>query len=62
LSQLLVNVVRCLVGRVDGVAAVVLNKRIVGAEAALDEETEVDVAVMLSTVVRCRVPARVLSL
>ena len=62
MSQLLVNVVRCLVGRVDGVTAVVLNKRNVGAELAIDEEAEVDVAVMLSTVVRCRVPARILSL
>ena len=62
LSQLLVSVVRCLVGRIDGVTAVVLNKRISGAEAALGEEAEVDVAVMVSTVVRCRVPARVLSL
>ena len=62
LSQLLVSVVRCLVGRVDGVTAVVLNKESVGAEVAPDEEAEVDVAVMVSTVVRCRVPARVLSL
>ena len=62
LSQLLVSVVRCLVGRVDGVTAVVLNKESVGTEAAPDEEAEFDVAVMVSTVVRCRLPARVLSL
>ena len=62
LSQLLVSLVRCLVGRVDGVTAVVLNKESVGAEVAPDEEAEVDVAVMVSTVVRCRVPARILSL
>jgi hypothetical protein len=62
LNQLLVSVVKCLVGRVDGVTAVVLNRRIADIGAAPDEEAEVDVAVVLSTMVRCRLPARVLGL
>jgi len=62
LNQLVVSVVKCLVGRIDGVTAVVLNRRTAGIDAAPDEETEVDVAVVLSTMVRCRLPARVLGL
>ena len=48
MSQLLESVVRCLVGRINGVAVVALNGRIAGGGAALDEEAEVDVAVILS--------------
>jgi hypothetical protein len=62
LSQLLVSVVRCLVGRIEGVSAVTLNEKIGGVVVGLDEEVEVDVAVMLSAVVRRRVPARGMAL
>jgi hypothetical protein len=62
LNQLLVSVVKCLVGRIDGVTAVVLNRRNAGIDAAPDGEAEVDVAVVLSTMVCCRLPARVLGL
>ena len=62
MSQLLESVVRCLVGRINGVTVVALNGRIAGGGAGLDEEAEVDVAVILSTVVRRRVPARGLGL
>jgi hypothetical protein len=58
LSQSLESVVRCLVGRIDGVAAISLNGRIGGVEAGLDADTEIDVAVMLTAAVRRRVPAR----
>ena len=61
MSQSLESVVRCLVGRIEGVTAVVLNGRISGGGAGLDEGAEVDVAVMLS-VVRRRIPARGLGL
>jgi len=47
-----------LVGRINGVTVVALNGRIAGGGAALDEEAEVDVAVILSAVVRRRSPAR----
>jgi hypothetical protein len=50
--------VRCLVGRIEGVTVVVLNGRIAGG--GLDEDTEVDVAIMFSAVVRR--PARRLGL
>ena len=62
MSQLLVSVARCLVGRIEGVTAVVLNGKVGGVGAGLDEEVEVDVTVMLSAVVRRRVPARGLAL
>lgn len=62
MSQLLVSVVRCLVGRIEGVSAVTLNEKIGGVVVGLDEEVEVDVAVMLSAVVRRRVPARGMAL
>jgi hypothetical protein len=62
LSQSLENVVRCLVGRIEGVTAISVNGRIVGSRGALNEDVEVDVAVMMSAVVRRRVPARVLGL
>ena len=61
MSQSLESVVRCLVGRIEGVTAVVLNGKIAFGAAGLDEGAEVDVAVMLS-VVRRRVPARGLGL
>ena len=62
MSQSLENVVRCLVGRIEGVTAISVNGRIVGSRRALNEDVEVDVAVMMSAVVRRRVPARVLGL
>jgi hypothetical protein len=62
LSQSLENLVRCLVGRIEGVTAVSVNGRIAGGKAALDEDVDVDVAVVLSAVVRRRVPARALGL
>ena len=52
----------CFVGGIEGVTSVNLSGRIVGVGAGLDKEAEVDVAVMVSAVVRRRVPARVLSL
>ena len=54
--------VRFLVGSIEGVTAVVLNGSIPGGGAGLDEDAEVDVAVVLSAVVRRRVPARGLGL
>jgi hypothetical protein len=51
-----------LVGRIEGVTVIILNGRIGGVEAGLDEDAEVDVAVMLSAVVRRRVPARTFGL
>ncbi len=62
LNQLLGNMVVCFVGGIEGVTSVNLSGRIVGVGAGLDKEAEVDVAVMVSAVVRRRVPARVLSL
>ena len=62
MSQSLESVVRCLVGQINGVTVVVLNGRIAGGAAGLDEETEVDVSVMLSAVVRRRAQARRLGL
>jgi len=63
LSQLLESVVGCLVGRIEGVTGVPVIIRMIGdGGAGLDEEAEVDVAVMLSAVVRRRVPARGLGL
>ena len=62
MSQLLGSVVKCLVGRIEGVTVIILNGRIGGVEAGLDEDAEVDVAVMLSAVVRRRVPAQGLGL
>ena len=53
---------RLFVGRIDGVTAVIVNGRIAGGGAGLDEGAEVDVAVMLSAVVRRRVPAQGLGL
>jgi len=47
-----------LVGRIEGVTGVVLNRRIGGVVAELDEDAEVDVVVILSAVVRCRIRAR----
>jgi hypothetical protein len=58
LSYSLESMVRCLVGRIEGVTVVVLNGRIAGG--GLDEDTEVDVAIMFSAVVRR--PARRLGL
>jgi len=51
-----------LVGRIEGVSALVLNEKVGGDAVGLDEEAEVDVAVVLSAVVRRRVPARGLAL
>jgi hypothetical protein len=52
-----------LVGRIEGVTGVPVIIRMIGdGGAGLDEEAEVDVAVMLSAVVRRRVPARGLGL
>lgn len=62
MNQLLGNMVVCFVGGIEGVTSVNLSGRIVGVGAGLDKEAEVDVAVMVSAVVRRRVPARVLSL
>ena len=62
MSQLLVSVVRCMVGRIEGVSALVMNERVGGDAVGLDEEVEVDVAVVLSAVVRRRVPGRCLAL
>ncbi len=62
MSQSLESMVRCLVGQIDGVTSLVLKGRFAGAVAGLDEEAEVDVDVMVSAVVRRRVPARVLGL
>jgi hypothetical protein len=62
LSQSFENVVRCLVGGIEGVTAVSVSGRIAGGKAGLDEDLDVDVAVVLSAVVRRRVPARVLGL
>lgn len=62
MSQSLGSIVKCLVGRIDGVAAIVLNGRIGGVEAGLDEDAEVDVTVTLSAIVRRRAPARTLGL
>jgi len=54
--------VRCLVGGIEGVTAVSVSGRIAGGKAALNEDVDVDVAVMVSAVVRRRVPARILGL
>jgi predicted nucleotidyltransferase len=54
--------VRCLVGRIEGVTAISVNGSIAGGKAELDEDLDVDVAVVLSAIVRRRVPARVLGL
>lgn len=62
MSQSVESVVRCLVGRIEGVTAVSVIRSIPGGRSGLNEEREVDVAVMLSAVVRRRVPARVLGL
>jgi hypothetical protein len=62
LSQSLESVVRCLVGGIEGVTAVSVSGRIAGGKAALNEDVDVDVAVMVSAVVRRRVPARILGL
>jgi hypothetical protein len=62
LSQSFENVVRWLVGGLEGVTAVSVNGRIASGKAAVDEDVDVDVAVMVSAVVRRRVPARVLGL
>ena len=62
LSQSVESVVRFLVGSIEGVTAVVVNGSIPGGRAAVDEDAEVDVAVMLSAVVRRRVSARGLGL
>ena len=67
MSHSLESVVGCLVGRIEGVTAVTLNWKIAGGGAGLngagpDEEAEVDVAIMLSAIVRRRVPARILGL
>ncbi len=62
LSQSLGSIVKCLVGRIGGGTAIVLSRRIGGAEAGLDEDAEVDVTVTLSAVVRRRAPAQTLGL
>ena len=62
MSQSLESVVRCLVGGIEGVTAVSVNGRIASGKAAVDEDVDVDVAVMVSAVVRRRVPARILGL
>ena len=62
MSQSLGSIVKCLIGRIDGVSAIVLTGRIGGGEAGLDEDAEVDVTVTLSAIVRRRAPARTLGL
>ena len=62
LSQSLESMVMCLVAGIEGVTAVSLSGKVAGVGAGLDKEAEVDVAVMVSAVVRRRVPARVLGL
>ena len=62
MSQSLGSILKCLIGRIDGVSAIVLNGRIGGVEAGLDEDAEVDVTVTLSAIVRRRAPARTLGL
>lgn len=62
MSQSLGSIVKCLIGRIDGVSAIVLNGRIGGVEAGLDEDAEIDVTVTLSAIVRRRAPARTLGL
>ena len=62
MSQSLGSIVKCLIGRIDGVSAIVLNGRIGVVEAGLDEDAEVDVTVTLSAIVRRRAPARTLGL
>jgi hypothetical protein len=62
LNQSVEKVVRCLVGRIEGVTAASVIRSIPSGRARLHEETEVDVAVVLSAVVRRRVPARLLGL
>jgi hypothetical protein len=54
-SQLLGSTVHCLVGRIEGVTAMVAVRIIGDVCAGLDEEAEVDVAVILSAVIRRRV-------
>ena len=62
MNQSVESMVRCLVGGIEGVTAVSVNGRIAGANTGVDEDQEVDVAVMVSAVVRRRTPARVLGL
>ena len=62
MNQSVEKVVRCLVGRIEGVTAATVIGSMPGGRARLHEETEVDVAVILSAVVRRRVPARILGL
>jgi hypothetical protein len=62
LSQSLGSLVKCLIGRIEGVTAICLNGRIGGVEAGLDEDTEIDVSVILSAIVRRRAPARTLDI
>jgi len=62
LSQSLGSIVKCLVGQINGVTAIVLSRRIGGVEAGLDEDAEVEVTVTLSAAVRRRAPAQTLGL
>jgi hypothetical protein len=62
LNQSVENMVMCLVGGIEGVTDVSLSGRIANVGAGLDKDAEVNVAVMVSAVVRRRVPARVLGL
>ena len=62
LSHSLESVVRCLVGRIEGMTVLVLSVGSAGGEVGFDQEAEVDVAIMLSAIVRRRVPARILGL
>jgi hypothetical protein len=62
LSHLVESMVGCLVGRIEGVTVLVLSVGIAGGGAGLHEDSEVDVAIMLSAVIRRRVPARILGL
>ena len=60
MSQVLLgSVVRCLVGRIEGVMVISLNGRIGGVGADFDPEAEVEVDLIPPPVLRCRVPARV---
>lgn len=62
MNQSVESVVGCLVGRIEGVTAVNVIRSMPGRRSGLDAETQVDVAVMLSAVVRRRVPVRLLGL
>ena len=63
MSQLVLgSVVQCLVGRIEGVTAVIVVRRIGGVQAELDQEAEAEIDVIPPPVLRCRVPVRILGL